>query len=423
MMAAVAQTPSQTTAPETTSRNLYVTGVDPCVTEPELLQLFLQYGHVEQHKLMVNIKTGQSRGFGFVMFRDVEDAVAALAGLNGFALYGKPLSVKFADDKTRLPGDPTCRLFMRNIPASEHTAVSELCAPYGRVVDVRLYWDERRSVHSDTAASHTVGTVVALVEMESVEAAQAVVHGMNNSLRFVSGDTANNNNSSAGNASRVRPLQVKLISTGTDEEFVNRVGTPFVPGQTVPPRHHSAAALPSSTAAPGKSAMRPPNSKRSPLPPPPHYSASTPDAFAPNPALQQLGHSQHQLPPPPPPHYLVHQHFQHQHFQHQHQHHLPHQHPVATMPFLPYHHHHTATVGSLPVMMPGAPPGFYPYPMPAMIVVPSPSTPPTGTWAPPDTVHTPFAPAATVWPYPVSFTPAPSAAPSAAHIQELSDEE
>jgi cold-inducible RNA-binding protein len=65
-------------------------------TEEELGQLFEPYGTVERVQIVTDRETGRSRGFGFVEMPDAAEAQAAIAGLNGTSLGGRPLTVNEA---------------------------------------------------------------------------------------------------------------------------------------------------------------------------------------------------------------------------------------------------------------------------------------------------------------------------------------
>ncbi|TJY56683.1 RNA-binding protein [Sinimarinibacterium sp. CAU 1509] len=61
-------------------------------TERELTEIFTGFGRVFSIKLMQDVFSGKCRGFGFVEMEGHE-ARAAIAGLNGKELRGKPMKV------------------------------------------------------------------------------------------------------------------------------------------------------------------------------------------------------------------------------------------------------------------------------------------------------------------------------------------
>lgn len=61
-------------------------------TERELTEIFAAFGKVFSTKLMLDVFSGQCKGFGFVEMEG-HQARAAIAGLNGKDLRGKPMKV------------------------------------------------------------------------------------------------------------------------------------------------------------------------------------------------------------------------------------------------------------------------------------------------------------------------------------------
>jgi RNA recognition motif-containing protein len=76
--------------------NIFVGNLAWTTTEDELAQLFESYGVVEQARIATDRETGRSRGFGFVEMPDAIEAQAAINGLNGTSLEGRPLTVNEA---------------------------------------------------------------------------------------------------------------------------------------------------------------------------------------------------------------------------------------------------------------------------------------------------------------------------------------
>ncbi|MCK5002843.1 MAG: RNA-binding protein [Gammaproteobacteria bacterium] len=68
-------------------------------TEDELLALFKAHGIVEFCNLVMDEKTGESKGFGFVGMPKKGEARAAVKSLNGKDVAGKKIRVKKAVEK------------------------------------------------------------------------------------------------------------------------------------------------------------------------------------------------------------------------------------------------------------------------------------------------------------------------------------
>ena len=68
-------------------------------TEDELLTLFKAHGIVEFCNLVMDEKTGESKGFGFVGMPKKGEARVAVKSLNGKEVAGRKIRVKQAVDK------------------------------------------------------------------------------------------------------------------------------------------------------------------------------------------------------------------------------------------------------------------------------------------------------------------------------------
>lgn len=76
--------------------NIYVGNLDRGTTEDELREAFGEYGQVSSVTIIKDRYSGESRGFGFVEMTSQEEGQAAIVGLNGTELGGRPLTVNLA---------------------------------------------------------------------------------------------------------------------------------------------------------------------------------------------------------------------------------------------------------------------------------------------------------------------------------------
>ncbi|CEN61249.1 Putative Transformer-SR ribonucleoprotein [Aspergillus calidoustus] len=90
---------------QNTGSNLFVTGINPRLTESDISRLFEKYGDVENCSIMVDPHTKESRGFGFVKMVTAEQADAAKEGLQGEVIEGRTLSIEKA--RRSRPRTPT----------------------------------------------------------------------------------------------------------------------------------------------------------------------------------------------------------------------------------------------------------------------------------------------------------------------------
>lgn len=78
------------------NKKLYVGSLPFSTTEEELHELFSSYGPIASVRIVTDKFTGMSKGFGFVDMENPDDALKAIAGLNGKALNGRTLIVNEA---------------------------------------------------------------------------------------------------------------------------------------------------------------------------------------------------------------------------------------------------------------------------------------------------------------------------------------
>ncbi len=87
--------------------NIYVGNLSYDVTEADLRAAFEAFGAVASVNIIKDQYSGQPRGFGFVEMASASEAQAAISGLNGKDLMGRPLTVNEA--RPRAGGRPEGR--------------------------------------------------------------------------------------------------------------------------------------------------------------------------------------------------------------------------------------------------------------------------------------------------------------------------
>jgi RNA recognition motif-containing protein len=78
---------------------LLVRNLAVATTEEKLISLFSEYGKVQSCSLVLDNKTGKSKGFGFIEMPRPGEAKAAMKSLNAFKLAGNIIRVKKAESK------------------------------------------------------------------------------------------------------------------------------------------------------------------------------------------------------------------------------------------------------------------------------------------------------------------------------------
>ena len=80
--------------------NIFVGNLSNDVTEEDLTNLFSEYGQVKEVKVIRDMFSQQTKGFGFVEMPGLADAQKAINGLNTKEVKGKKLVVNEARPKT-----------------------------------------------------------------------------------------------------------------------------------------------------------------------------------------------------------------------------------------------------------------------------------------------------------------------------------
>jgi nucleolysin TIA-1/TIAR len=92
---------SNTTSKEDTSGHfhIFVGDLSNEVNDEVLLQAFSAFGSVSEARVMWDMKTGRSRGYGFVAFRDRAEADKALTSMDGEWLGSRAIRCNWANQK------------------------------------------------------------------------------------------------------------------------------------------------------------------------------------------------------------------------------------------------------------------------------------------------------------------------------------
>eukprot|EP01116_Phalansterium_solitarium_P003778 TRINITY_DN145_c0_g2_i1.p1 TRINITY_DN145_c0_g2~~TRINITY_DN145_c0_g2_i1.p1 ORF type:complete len:330 (+),score=36.38 TRINITY_DN145_c0_g2_i1:70-990(+) len=156
--------------------NLFVNGLPGDYTEDKLRSLFAPYGEIETVKVMWDHMTGRTKGYGFVKFKDPNEAAKAIDALNGTRLADRDLLVKIADSGRTVPrpnmsGTPSPNVYVNGLPESVDDAqLRQLFAPFGPILDTKILVD----LASGTSRGQ------AFVRYEQQSSAEYAISALNN---------------------------------------------------------------------------------------------------------------------------------------------------------------------------------------------------------------------------------------------------
>ena len=77
--------------------NIYIGNLSYSVTGNDLQTMFAEFGEVQEAKVIVDRRTNQSKGFGFVEMPSNSEADQAIKALNGKFVGGRNIKVNPAD--------------------------------------------------------------------------------------------------------------------------------------------------------------------------------------------------------------------------------------------------------------------------------------------------------------------------------------
>jgi len=79
---------------------ILIRNIDRSITEAQLLELFRKHGKVSSLSLVLDPKTGSSKGFGFAEMPNMDEAAKAIQQLNGSKCGSSVMRVKRAANST-----------------------------------------------------------------------------------------------------------------------------------------------------------------------------------------------------------------------------------------------------------------------------------------------------------------------------------
>lgn len=164
---AIEQTPKKTKVTvngeqKDATANLFVGQLSWSVDEEWLTREFEEFGELKGVRVITDRDSGRSKGFGYVEFNEVSDAVTALEAKQGAILDGRGLRIDFsqgrqqrADGQTPqqrsadrsskygdTPSEPSTTLFVGNVSFdADESMLSDVFQEYGTIMSVRLPTD------------------------------------------------------------------------------------------------------------------------------------------------------------------------------------------------------------------------------------------------------------------------------------------
>ncbi len=98
---------------------LFVGGLPYSVTNPQLENMFTQFGTVTSVNIITDRYSGQSKGFGFIEMQNDNEATNAIKQLDGTEIDGRKIAVSVARPKEERPSFENRNNYRRDFKNSD----------------------------------------------------------------------------------------------------------------------------------------------------------------------------------------------------------------------------------------------------------------------------------------------------------------
>lgn len=150
--------------------NLIVNYLPQQMRDGELYSMFITIGPIESCHIVKDRKTGYSFGFGFVCYKNPEDAAKAIEKLNGQQIYSKRIKVSYVRPSMNLKDT---NLYVTNLPRFYgETDLENLFKPYGQIIQKNLLKDKHTKMSRG----------VAFVRFNKTDEAKSAIENLNGKI-------------------------------------------------------------------------------------------------------------------------------------------------------------------------------------------------------------------------------------------------
>lgn len=131
--------PTVSPGPEDEESNLIVNFIPSNMSTDEFTALFSKYGTIQKSTIIHDKTTGQSLGYGFVLYENQESAEAAIKELNGYHVADKILKVSYSKSAHSREANVYVANLVLDVTKEK---VEDLFKRYGEILDVKLLFDK-----------------------------------------------------------------------------------------------------------------------------------------------------------------------------------------------------------------------------------------------------------------------------------------
>lgn len=131
--------------------NVFIHYLPSEFTKKDLEALCSPFGQIRSAKVMINLTTGTSKGFGFVRFATLDSAQKCIKAINGIMLGKKRLLARLATSIENV-GSPTNSIYIKSLPLTyEKRDIWELFQKYGKILGVEIVINEKTHLRKGSA--------------------------------------------------------------------------------------------------------------------------------------------------------------------------------------------------------------------------------------------------------------------------------
>ncbi|KYR00981.1 RNA-binding region RNP-1 domain-containing protein [Tieghemostelium lacteum] len=135
------------------NNNLFVNFLPSSFTSEVLKSMFINFGEIDSCRVMVDLISGQSKGYGFVKFKNQTSAQAAINAMNGAKYQNKTLLVRYANSDPSQPAASTAieegeaskassNVYIKGLPLDcTQDQLIDIFSKYGQVLETKLLLD------------------------------------------------------------------------------------------------------------------------------------------------------------------------------------------------------------------------------------------------------------------------------------------
>lgn len=131
--------------------NVFIHYLPSEFTKNDLEALCSPYGKIKSAKVMINLTTGTSKGFGFVRFETFDSAQKCINAINGIVLGKKKLLARFANSMENV-GSPTNSIYVKSLPLMyEKKDIWDIFQKFGKILGIEIVINEKTHLRKGSA--------------------------------------------------------------------------------------------------------------------------------------------------------------------------------------------------------------------------------------------------------------------------------